>query len=341
MGIADYDNVATETVLIKLETGLFEDYYMNFNRKSGINAGTQEGGDQVLISSQGANGKAFSKSTLHAILSEGQSFEILNFGGIPLYSVKIKVDEINLSVYPAYADVTISARQNVYVNCGGPDYYDGATLWKNDTTYVNTGRTYVTAANITNTDKQELYKSERYDLGSAPDMIYTFGSIADGYYDISLHLAECWGGAFRSGVRVFDVMMEDTIVMEAVDIFNATGAGNKAYVRTVTNFFVSGGSLSIKFLRIIQNPKISAIEVHPSPGIFINAGGPSFNDGTRLWRADIGYFDAGTDDYRTTRSISNTDKETLYQTERYDRSADAPNMIYSVPGRYRTMWSLG
>jgi len=190
MGIADYDNVATETVLIKLETGLFEDYYMNFNRKSGINAETQEGGDQVLIVGQGANGLAFSKSTLHAILSEGQSFEILDFGGIPLYSVKITVDEINLSVYPAYADVTISARQNVYVNCGGPDYYDGANLWKNDASIVNTGRVFTTSYSITNTDKQELYQSERYDVGSAPDMMYTFGSIADGYYDVSIHFAE-------------------------------------------------------------------------------------------------------------------------------------------------------
>ena len=56
MGIADYDHYTTTTVLVKLETGRDLDYYINFNRKKGINSQTQEGSDQVLISSQGGNG---------------------------------------------------------------------------------------------------------------------------------------------------------------------------------------------------------------------------------------------------------------------------------------------
>ncbi len=49
MGISDYSNSSTQTVLLKLETGMDEDYYVNFNRKSGINRDVRESGDQVLV----------------------------------------------------------------------------------------------------------------------------------------------------------------------------------------------------------------------------------------------------------------------------------------------------
>lgn len=106
MGISDYSNPKTQTVLLKLETGTNEDYYINFNRKSGINRDVREGGDQVLVTIQDKNGIGYSESKQVARLSSRGSYEIQNFGGSGR-SVKIKVSSINRSASPGYADVTV------------------------------------------------------------------------------------------------------------------------------------------------------------------------------------------------------------------------------------------
>jgi len=74
-----------------------------FNRKTGNNSGTQEGGNQVLVTSAGAEGSGYAASTLLAKLSAGGSHTV-NVDGT---NVKIVVNSINLSVTPAVADVTI------------------------------------------------------------------------------------------------------------------------------------------------------------------------------------------------------------------------------------------
>ena len=68
--------------------------------------------------------------------------------------------------------------------------------------------------------------------------------------------------------------------------------------------------------------------------IFINAGGPSFtdSDGNR-WVADMGYYDDGRK-YSTKKSITDTEKPMLYQTERNELemtySIDLSNGSYQV-----------
>jgi hypothetical protein len=83
-----------------------EDYYINFNRKSGINRDVREGADQVLVVVQGKNGIGYSESQQVARLSSRGSYEIPNFGGSGK-SVKIEVGSINMSTIPGYADVTV------------------------------------------------------------------------------------------------------------------------------------------------------------------------------------------------------------------------------------------
>ena len=106
MGISDYDHKTTQIVIIKIETETSEDYYINFNRKSGINRGTMEGGDRVLITRQGKDGIGYSKSKLLAKLSSDDTYTISNFGG-STRSVQIKVNRISTSTFPGYADVSI------------------------------------------------------------------------------------------------------------------------------------------------------------------------------------------------------------------------------------------
>ena len=76
-GISDYNSLDTTTddgVLIQI-TGYDLDYYVSFNRQTGINSGTQEGGDQVLVHSR-KPGTDYSFSTLHARMNAGGVFEI-------------------------------------------------------------------------------------------------------------------------------------------------------------------------------------------------------------------------------------------------------------------------
>lgn len=159
VGIAEYGLAEPnrgETVLIKIETGTKEDYYINFNRQTGINSGTQEGSDRVLITSQGAEGRAFAKSILHAKLSAGGSYEMNGFRGSDFGGIKIKVNAINLSASPAYASVTIGSEQeSVFLNCGGGDY----GVWKADEAYVDGGNIYYPAGvSISGTTEPELYR---------------------------------------------------------------------------------------------------------------------------------------------------------------------------------------
>lgn len=107
MGLADYRSSARYTVLLKLETGQDTDFYLGFNRKTGVNSGTLESADKVLVIAQGRNGNiGYSDSKTMATLSSGQTHTIDNFGDSGR-SVVIDVKTINLSTSPGYADITV------------------------------------------------------------------------------------------------------------------------------------------------------------------------------------------------------------------------------------------
>lgn len=78
VGVAD-SGTSTETdrVVVKVE-GHTRDYYVGYNRKIGINSGTNEFGDLVAIQSSVGTGKRTSE--LEAGLISGTEFEIPDFG---------------------------------------------------------------------------------------------------------------------------------------------------------------------------------------------------------------------------------------------------------------------
>lgn len=97
-----YEVSASDKVILKVENGS-QDFFIGFNRQTGVNSGTQEAGDQVTIIRQ-ASGYAI--STLMAKLQKGQSFTISNYQG-GSEDVLIEVTDINLSATPAYAKVSV------------------------------------------------------------------------------------------------------------------------------------------------------------------------------------------------------------------------------------------
>jgi hypothetical protein len=96
-GIADYGDTNDGDTVIAQIPGTTEDWYVSFNRKIGINSGTVEGGDQVLVHKR-PSGLGYGESTLMAKLSSGNTYS-----DAPL---EITVNAIDLSANPAFASVT-------------------------------------------------------------------------------------------------------------------------------------------------------------------------------------------------------------------------------------------
>jgi hypothetical protein len=101
-GIADYDTATT--VLIKVN-GKQTDVFVDFNARRGMNKGTQEGADQVLVVSR-VRGKrdSFAMSDLRAKLSEGDSFDFEGYT-ISVASIDVGAGTAEVKVVPAGVNV--------------------------------------------------------------------------------------------------------------------------------------------------------------------------------------------------------------------------------------------
>lgn len=159
-----------------------------------------------------------------------------------------------------------SAIENVVyrINAGGPliSAVDGD--WLSDSAssqYFNTGITWKSTATIDSSDigtgvPSALFNTERYDKSGGPELEWKL-PVTPGEYIVRLYFAEIYFGAMKSGVRVFDVAVEDQLE-SAVDVFATVGA-NKAMVMSFT--VQTDDTLNILFSRIKQNPAIKGIEV--------------------------------------------------------------------------------
>ena len=107
-----------------------------------------------------------------------------------------------------------------------------------------------------------LYRTERWDGNAAPELQYAF-TVPNGSYEVRLHFAENFSGAFGVGKRVFSVQVEGVTALANLDVYAAAGP-NTALVRSVTTT-VSDGQLNILFLHGVEDPLINGIEVYSSP----------------------------------------------------------------------------
>jgi cell division septation protein DedD len=105
VGIAEYNNRPNnEPVVVKLETGLADKFYIGFNRAIGANAQNDEADDEVTIVK--ANSDGTSQSYLQAHLIQGESHTIGNFAGTGKDLV-ITANTIDTSTSPGRANVSI------------------------------------------------------------------------------------------------------------------------------------------------------------------------------------------------------------------------------------------
>lgn len=165
----------------------------------------------------------------------------------------------------------LRAQGSIRVNAGGPAYTDQqGNVWAADNGFTG-GGTYSTTTTISNTADPTLYQTEHFNSGT---LEYTT-TLPNGQYSVVLKFAEIYFSA--AGQRVFNIIINGTTVETNFDPFAAAGgidiAVDKTYPVTVT-----GGSIDIQFVAVVQNPKVSAIEIDPVPTTTSTTAGPSFAD---------------------------------------------------------------
>jgi hypothetical protein len=155
--------------------------------------------------------------------------------------------------------VAAQTQQPIRINCGGASYTDSnGQVWQADTGY-NTGIASTNTATTTATSNPMLYRSNRYNVSAGP-MLYSL-PVANGRYRVNLLFAENTSELQTVGARVFNVKLNNTVVLRNFDVFAAAGA-NTALVESF-NTSVTNGTMLIEFDRLVQNPKVNAIEILP------------------------------------------------------------------------------
>ncbi|NJC25892.1 malectin domain-containing carbohydrate-binding protein [Neolewinella antarctica] len=146
---------------------------------------------------------------------------------------------------------------------GGLDFGAQSGSFNGMTYTVNTGllstqNTAGRSASVPAYVPQALFTNERYDIGAAPEMEWTFG-LPDGDYLVRLYMGNGFGGTDQPGERVFDISIEGSVVQNDLDLVATFGhqiAGMLEYPVTLTD-----GTLNILFEHEVENPLINGIEI--------------------------------------------------------------------------------
>lgn len=148
----------------------------------------------------------------------------------------------------------------VKINCAGPvalDYLPEKS-WNENTEYGSMDgniSVYPTNLMISGTDEDVIFQSDRYGL------VGYKVRVPSGNYDIKLLFAENF---FNSpGSRIFDVYLEQNIVMQNLDIYGQVGK-NAALINEITNVQVNDEVLDIQFAEKVDNALINGIVIIPN-----------------------------------------------------------------------------
>lgn len=110
-GVADFDGnvLGTRTVVVKINDSRSgqQDFFVSYNKQSGLNSGTQEGGNQVMITAATGEGTNYAPSTLLAKLSAGSFYSISNFEGTGK-AITVTFEALDFTTTPAAARVIIA-----------------------------------------------------------------------------------------------------------------------------------------------------------------------------------------------------------------------------------------
>ncbi|QDT70157.1 Di-glucose binding within endoplasmic reticulum [Planctomycetes bacterium MalM25] len=104
-----------------------------------------------------------------------------------------------------------------------------------------------------------VYQSERTGQ-SGSDFRYDFTGLTPGEtYDLRLHFAEIFWS--EAGKRSFDVLVNNTQVLNDYDVFVEAGGADLAVIEEFTTTADAGGAIRVDFLTEMNNAKVSGIEL--------------------------------------------------------------------------------
>jgi len=122
------------------------------------------------------------------------------------------------------------------------------------------GRAYsnidpINTSGVTNPAPQAVYDSER-----VGNFTYTIPGLAAGAsYTVRLDFAEIYWNA--AGLRSFNVLINGVQVLTNFDIFAVAGGKDVAVVRQFTAVADSSGRVTIQFVTVVDNAKLSGLEI--------------------------------------------------------------------------------
>ncbi len=144
------------------------------------------------------------------------------------------------------------------INSGG----DNEDNFDADTDFVGGGTYKKGKADITGNGDipADVYRHER-----DGDFIYTLAGLAPNEpHLVQLHFAEIYFS--ESGKRVFDVLINGTLVLDGYDVFSVTGAKNAVVVESFNTVADSTGTITVEFVSEVNNAKVSGIALFEVTG---------------------------------------------------------------------------
>ena len=203
-----------------------------------------------------------------ALTSDGSvDIEFAHIADNPLIN---GIEIIDLDVTPGgvVADPSVLHR----VNAGGGVLLsaDDGPNWSagNPGSFVNTGNNATWGAvptidsTVPNSDDDRapraLFDSERWDSGSAPEMLWSFPVETGTNVAVRLYLANRCTCTDQPGERVFDVSIDGNTVLPSLDLA-ATYGHDVGHMESFT--VTSDGSVDIEFGHVVENPLVNGIEI--------------------------------------------------------------------------------
>jgi len=152
----------------------------------------------------------------------------------------------------------------IRINAGGPAYEDQLTgyWWESDAAYLPGGGGIATVTkSISGTDlDMRVYQSERFFAPWAGGSGHFEIPVEPGKsYGVVLHFCEIHFTAVNK--RLFQVFIQDEEAFPSIDIVALAGGSMSALVLHAQSPNVTDGILSIDLVGLVQNPKISGLEI--------------------------------------------------------------------------------
>jgi Malectin domain/IPT/TIG domain len=190
---------------------------------------------------------------------------------------------------------------------------------------------------IAGTDQDVLYCRGRAFNGSPGTSGGYNIPVPAGRYNVKLMFAESYYTEMLK--RVFNVVVQGVVIESEFDIFDSAGVFAAHIISTDVNVLPSGGStiLKIELVNIVENAKISAIEITPImfENVRINCGYnlPYVDSLARVWQPDQ-YFAGGQTWSKVVPDITSTSNDELYFHERigeqFSYTIPVPLGVYQV-----------